>query len=394
MSIGEFSLNIQEASRRSLSLYIHIPFCNSKCSYCNFVSSVASDLDKKRYLAALVKDIKLQSKKYKSFYVVSSIYIGGGTPSCLDYYFIRDILTCLYKNFAVKNSAEITIEINPNSIDKNKIREYIMSGVNRFSIGLQSTSPKILKLMGRTHSVEDFKNAVDMIREQGINNISADIILGYPKQKLSDIKETINFLTKMGIPHISAYMLQVETGTALKKLVDNGSISVPADSTVINMYNYVYKTLSSLGYNRYEFSNFAKPTFESYHNQIYWKRKDYLGLGLAAHSYIDGTRFAVTENLLEYIETLESDKDTPIAISKSLSIEEKKEEAVMLSLRTSTGLNLEEYKSEFGENFLAKKKDIVIKLIKEKFLILTSDNHLVCTDKGYLVLNQIILQLV
>lgn len=149
MSIGEFSLNIQEASRRSLSLYIHIPFCNSKCSYCNFVSSVASDLDKKRYLAALVKDIKLQSKKYKSFYVVSSIYIGGGTPSCLDYYFIRDILTCLYKNFAVKNSAEITIEINPNSIDKNKIREYIMSGVNRFSIGLQSTSPKILKLMGR-----------------------------------------------------------------------------------------------------------------------------------------------------------------------------------------------------------------------------------------------------
>lgn len=394
MSIGEFSLNIQEASRRSLSLYIHIPFCNSKCSYCNFVSSVASDLDKKRYLAALVKDIKLQSKKYKSFYVVSSIYIGGGTPSCLDYYFIRDILTCLYKNFAVKNSAEITIEINPNSIDKNKIREYIMSGVNRFSIGLQSTSPKILKLMGRTHSVEDFKNAVDMIREQGINNISADIILGYPKQKLSDIKETINFLIKMGIPHISAYMLQVETGTALKKLVDNGSISVPADSTVINMYNYVYKTLSSLGYNRYEFSNFAKPTFESYHNQIYWKRKDYLGLGLAAHSYIDGTRFAVTENLLEYIETLESDRDTPIAISKALSIEEKKEEAVMLSLRTSTGLNLEEYKSEFGENFLAKKKDIVIKLIKEKFLILTSDNHLVCTDKGYLVLNQIILQLV
>ena len=394
MSIGEFSLNIQEASRRSLSLYIHIPFCNSKCSYCNFVSSVASDLDKKRYLAALVKDIKLQSKKYKSFYVVSSIYIGGGTPSCLDYYFIRDILTCLYKNFAVKNSAEITIEINPNSIDKNKIREYIMSGVNRFSIGLQSTSPKILKLMGRTHSAEDFKTAVDMIREQGINNISADIILGYPKQKLSDIKETINFLTKMGIPHISAYMLQVETGTALKKLVDNGSISVPADSTVINMYNYVYKTLSSLGYNRYEFSNFAKPTFESYHNQIYWKRKDYLGLGLAAHSYIDGTRFAVTENLLEYIETLESDRDTPIAISKALSIEEKKEEAVMLSLRTSTGLNLEEYKSEFGENFLAKKKDIVIKLIKEKFLILTSDNHLVCTDKGYLVLNQIILQLV
>lgn len=233
-----------------------------------------------------------------------------------------------------------------------------------------------------------------MIREQGINNISADIILGYPKQKLSDIKETINFLIKMGIPHISAYMLQVETGTALKKLVDNGSISVPADSTVINMYNYVYKTLSSLGYNRYEFSNFAKPTFESYHNQIYWKRKDYLGLGLAAHSYIDGTRFAVTENLLEYIETLESDRDTPIAISKALSIEEKKEEAVMLSLRTSTGLNLEEYKSEFGENFLAKKKDIVIKLIKEKFLILTSDNHLVCTDKGYLVLNQIILQLV
>lgn len=393
MSINELNLNITETSKRSLSIYVHIPFCASKCEYCSFVSMVAPEEDKKRYFNALINEIKLQAQKYRQVYSVASIYIGGGTPSCLDYYYVRDLLSCIYKNFAVKNSAEITIEINPNSADKTKIREYVLSGVNRFSIGLQSTNPKILKAMGRTHTTEDFVKTVNMIREYGIKNISADMIIGYPNQKLADVKETLNFLIKNEIPHISAYMLQVEQGTKLKKLVDNGSVGVPSDDLVVSMYNTVVSVLSLNGYARYEISNFAKPTFESYHNQVYWKQKDYLGVGLAAHSYIDGTRFAITENITEYVETIENKQQVPIAVSKALTSEEKQEEMIMLSLRTKEGLDLEVFKNTFDVNLLAKKKFTIINYVKEGFLILTPENKLICTDKGFLVLNKLVLDL-
>lgn len=393
MSISELNLSITEAGKNNLSIYIHIPFCNSKCSYCAFVSSVATEDDKKRYFNDLVAEIKMKAKQYSSFYSVSSIYIGGGTPSCLDNYYIRDLLSLIYKNFAVKNSAEITMELNPNSADKTKIREYILAGVNRFSIGLQSISPKILKSMGRTHNVLDFQKTVATIQEYGIKNISADIIVGYPGQKLIDIKETINFLVKLGIPHISAYMLQVEDGTRLKTLVDNGSMGLPDEDIVIDMYNSIVDMLAKAGYDRYELSNFAKPTFESYHNKIYWKRKDYLGIGLAAHSYIQGTRFANTEIMPEYAHYIETLNKEPITLSKTLTEEEKKEETIMLSLRTADGLDLEAYKAEFGENFLTRRKGIIADLIKEGYLILTKDNKLACTNKGFLVLNKIVLEL-
>ncbi len=393
MSINELGLNVVDNGKNSLSIYVHIPFCNSKCNYCAFISMVATDDDKKRYFRCLLDEIKLQSKKYRSFYSVSSIYIGGGTPSCLDYYYIRDLLSIIYKNFAVKNTAEITIELNPNSADKTKIREYILSGVNRFSIGLQSINPKILKTMGRTHTAQDFVNAVNIIREYGIKNISADIILGYPNQKLTDIKETLAFLIKNQIPHISAYMLQVEEGTPLKDLVDNGMLVPADDDEVISMYNYVYETLAKNGYDRYEFSNFAKPTYESFHNSVYWQRKDYLGVGLAAHSYIDGTRFSNTEKILEYVNTIENNGEVPIDMSKQLTDEEKKEEFIMLSLRTKSGIDLDLYKKTFNENLVLKRKDKIANLIVDGFLILTENNHLCCTNKGFLVLNKITLEL-
>ncbi len=394
MSINNLGISILDNNRESLGIYIHIPFCVSKCKYCAFVSMVASEEDKKRYFVDLLNEIKLQAQKYSKQYSVSSIYIGGGTPSCLDYYFVRDLLSCIYKNFAVKNTAEITIEINPNSADKLKIREYILSGINRFSIGLQSTSPKILKDMGRTHTVQDFEKVVAEIRSYGVKNISADLILGYPGQKLTDIKDSLSLLTKLQIPHISTYMLQVEQGTKLKALVDNGAVALPDEDLVVDMYNLIHETLSKNGYGRYELSNFAKPTFESIHNSSYWKRKDYLGIGLAAHSYIDGTRFANTENISEYAQKIEEKQEIPIDVSKNLTKEEMKEEFVMLSLRTREGVDLEAYKTEFGENLAFKKKATIAELIKQGFLILTDDLHLTCTSKGFLVLNKITIELI
>lgn len=394
MSINEIGVNVVESGKNTLSLYVHIPFCNSKCNYCAFISMVATEDDKTRYFKCLLEEIKLQSKKYRNDYTVSSIYIGGGTPSCLDYYYIRDLLSLIYKNFAVKNTAEITIELNPNSADKTKIREYILSGVNRFSIGLQSTNPKILKMMGRTHTVNDFVNTVSAIREYGIKNISADIIIGYPGQKMADIKDTIAFLTKLEIPHISSYMLQVEDGTPLKLMVDNGALDPADDDTVISMYNYIYETLAKNGYERYEFSNFAKPTFDSFHNSSYWFGKDYLGVGLAAHSYVNGVRFSNTENIIKYVSSIEQNQEVPVETSKELTMEEKKEEFIMLALRTKEGIDLAKYRTTFNENLVLVKKDKIAKLIVDGFLILTEKNHLVCTNKGFLVLNKIILEIV
>lgn len=392
MSISETGLNVIENSKNNLSIYVHIPFCSSKCAYCSFVSMVGNDEDKKRYFEDLVAEVKMQSKNYRQYYSVGSIYIGGGTPSCLDYYYIRDLLSSIYKNFAVKNTAEITIELNPGSIDKNKVREYILSGVNRFSIGLQSINPKVLKAMGRKHTAEDFQNAVNTIREYGIKNISSDMIIGYPKQTLADVKETLSYLIKLDIPHISVYMLQVEEGTKLKAMVDNNATALPEEDLVVKMYTYVCETLAANGYNRYELSNFAKPTYESYHNRVYWKRKDYLGLGLAAHSYIGGTRFSNTESMPEYAQKIEQQETLPTVMSKTLTDEERRDEMIMLSLRTAEGLDLDEFKEEFGDALITAKKPLIAKLIEKGYLIL-KDNYLICTSKGFLVLNQIILQL-
>ena len=387
-------MSIKETTvKKDLSLYIHIPFCNSKCNYCAFVSRVGTDQEKADYIKDLLTEIKIRASEYNEYFKVASIYIGGGTPSCLNNYEIRDILACIYKSFSVKNSAEITIEINPNSVSKSKIKEYILSGVNRFSIGLQSCNEKVLQHMGRTHKVKDYIEVVTNMRDQGISNISTDIIIGYPGQTLKDVEDTLKLLLNLKIPHISCYMLQVEENTKLKKLVDMGLAYVLSEEKVISMYNSVVNTLRNNGYNRYELSNFAKPGFSSYHNQVYWSRTDYLGFGVSAHSYIAGVRFSNTESIAEYHKCIQTLKKPPVSSAQELTIQDQKEEFVMLSLRTSKGLDTDAYMAEFNENFLATRKSKIVALIKSGYLSL-ENNILKATDKGFLVLNRIIYELV
>ena len=380
--------------REELSLYLHIPYCESKCKYCSFVSKVGTEAEKREYVAALLKEIEMQGKRYNPFFVVVSIYIGGGTPSCLDNGEILKILQCCYKNFTVKNEAEITIELNPNSVTDDKIREYILAGANRFSIGLQCTNGKILRSMGRTHTVGDFDATVAKIRNRGVTNVSADVMIGYPGQSAADVKETITHLIKLNIPHISSYMLSVESGTPLKKMVDTGVVYLPTEKEVVNTYLSVVNMLKSNGYDRYEISNFAKQGYESRHNQVYWHGGAYLGLGVAAHSYVDGTRFSNTENITSYKECLFVKGKVPTSSVHELTKQEKKEEYIMLSLRTARGLDTNEYKEKFGEDFLGTRADKLKEFIKLGLVKLSGNNILRCTSNGYLVLNKLIVELV
>lgn len=379
--------------KKDLSLYIHIPFCNSKCNYCNFVSSVGTEEEKLRYVEDLKKEIKIRAKEYNSFYTINTIYIGGGTPSCLKKGAIKDILQTIYRFFTVKNNAEITMELNPNSIDEEKISEYVISGVNRFSIGLQCVSPHILKSMGRTHTVSDFDNTIELIRDKGISNINADLIVGYPGQTTNDVINTVKHLILNNIPHISSYILSVEEGTPLQLMIDKGVKFLPSEEKLLKMYQSVVNLLAQNGYARYEISNFAKPGFMCKHNLTYWNRTDYLGLGVAAHSYIDGVRFSNTEDRSVYCECIETRGKAPVSSVSKLTEQEKKEECIMLSLRTSEGLSTEAYQKEFNENFLAKHKDKLSSFIKLGFLVIDKNGNVKATAKGFLVLNKIILEL-
>lgn len=379
--------------KKELSLYIHIPFCNSRCNYCNFVSFVASEQEKLRYVECLKKEIMIRAKEYNKFFTIKTIFIGGGTPSCLINGAIKDILQTIYKHFTVKNDAEITIELNPNTATKEKIEEFVISGVNRFSIGLQCISPLVLKNMGRTHTLDDFNNAVSLIREQGISNINADMIVGYPGQSEKDTVETAKYLVSKNIPHVSAYILSVEQGTPLQFMIDNGTQKLPKEEKLLKTYQAVVNTLSEAGYIRYEVSNFAKPGFVCKHNLTYWTRNEYLGLGVSAHSYIDGVRFFNTENLQSYDQCLETKNKAPVSSVTKLTTAEKKEEAVMLSLRTNEGLSTKAYEEEFHENFLAKHKDQLASFIKLGLLTIDREGNIKATAKGFLVLNKLILEL-
>lgn len=379
--------------KKELSLYIHIPFCNSRCNYCNFVSFVASEQEKLRYVECLKKEIMIRAKEYNKFFTIKTIFIGGGTPSCLINGAIKDILQTIYKHFTVKNDAEITIELNPNTATKEKIEEFVISGVNRFSIGLQCISPLVLKNMGRTHTLDDFNNAVSLIREQGVSNINADMIVGYPGQSEKDTVETAKYLVSKNIPHVSAYILSVEQGTPLQFMIDNGTQKLPKEEKLLKTYQAVVNTLSEAGYIRYEVSNFAKPGFVCKHNLTYWTRNEYLGLGVSAHSYIDGVRFFNTENLQSYCQCLETKNKAPVSSVTKLTTAEKKEEAVMLSLRTNEGLSTKAYEEEFHENFLAKHKDQLASFIKLGLLTIDREGNIKATAKGFLVLNKLILEL-
>jgi len=374
---------------KNVGIYIHFPFCASKCLYCNFNSySNKNDLQLK-YFQSLLKEISQYSDKNIG---VDTIFIGGGTPSIMFDGCIATLLSEIRKNFNVLQDVEITIEANPNSITRVKAQEWKESGVNRVSVGLQSINNNLLKLIGRVHSKQDYIRAINDIQSVGITNINTDCLIGLPRQKQSDIKKTLALVNKLNCSHVSVYSLILEDDTPLHRLILDGNLKLPKEEKTLGMYNYAFKYLKENGYNRYEVSNFAKSGHECKHNLNTWKMHEYIGLGAGAHGYINGIRYSNVGAIEDYIRLINLNKK-PIALEEKISRSEKFEETIMLGLRTKYGIDLNYINSEFKIDLLSKKKEQIEYLLSNQ-LIEIDKNILRVSDMGFSVLNKIILELV
>lgn len=368
---------------KTLGLYIHIPFCNSKCAYCDFVSAVRTDDEKARYFKRLKEDIADFARGgAANEYTADSIYIGGGTPSCVDAGYIADTLGSLRAAFKVSDDAEITIEANPESLTAEKAKTYTDAGVNRISMGLQAASDELLAAIGRRHTVADFVRAAD-IAQPLFPKVSADMMLGLPGQTMRDCERTVKLIAGRGFTHVSAYALKVEEGTPLA-----ASGYVPDADYSADLYAGVRELLQGFGFEGYEVSNFAIPGYECRHNMRYWQRGEYLGFGVSAHSFFNNERFAVTSDFNAYLagEGVTERRYIPP------DGEEAAEETIMLALRMRDGLDLKKFAADFGRDLLAERKDQA-ELLKEGGFMETDGDRLRLTEKGLYVMNDIIVRL-
>ena len=353
------------------------------CYYCDFVSYSNKCSEVKEYIESLKKEIEeFDFSNYK----VTSIYIGGGTPSYIDSIYIVEILSELKEklkcNLIEFKDIEITIEVNPGTVDTKKLNDYKKLGINRLSIGLQSTKNDILKKIGRIHTYQEFLEIYKLARETGFKNINIDLMIGIPGQKIGDLKNTLQDIIKLEPEHISVYSLIIEENTPIEKMLENGEIKLPDEDLERNMYWYVKNTLELNGYNHYEISNFAKLGKESRHNLNCWNQEEYIGFGVAAHSYLNGIRFSNTINVEEYIQHIENNrKEENIQIEESQSLEDKKNEFMMLGFRKIQGVDIARFKEKFIDNPIFLYRENLNKLVEEG-LIEVDLNHIKLTNKG------------
>lgn len=353
-----------------LGIYIHIPFCKQKCFYCDFCSFANKNEMQEKYVEAVINEIKNITHKEK--YTVTTIYFGGGTPSILNPEYIKNILQEIESSFKILDDAEITIEINPGTVNEEKLKKYKEYGINRLSIGLQSANDKILKKIGRIHDYKQFEETFFYARKCGFKNINVDLMIGLPTQTIEDVKQTLEKIIQKNPEHISVYSLIIEEGTIIEKLINENKLQLPDEETERIMYWTVVNELKENGYNQYEISNFSKKTYESKHNTNCWKQKQYIGLGTSAHSYLNKKRYSNTNNIEEYIKNIQENN-----ISKNITIhEEQTEESTMneymlLGLRMIQGININEFKQKFKTDPTIKYKKILEKLQKENLIQIT-----------------------
>lgn len=359
----------------TISLYIHIPFCKSKCPYCDFYSKTAEEFEYDKYTNILIDKIQYWSNKTAK--KISTIYFGGGTPSVLGADRLCRVLLEIQKNFCVLENAEITVEINPETgktIDFEKLYKY---GFNRISIGLQSAVDKEIKKLGRIHSPDDARDTALRAKKAEFKNISLDLMMGIPYQTKESLKCSIDFCNDCGVTHISSYILKIEKDTKFYQIRD--SLLIPNEDEQAELYLFAVNYLDKLGYKQYEISNFAKNGFESRHNCNYWKCNEYIGIGPSAHSFFKGKRFYYGKSIEDF--------EKNIIVNDGAGGDE--EEFIMLSLRLNSGLNLREFEERFKKPFPYSAINKVKQYEKSEFMNM-DDNRINFTPKGYLVSNTII----
>lgn len=335
---------------KNAGIYIHIPFCLSKCDYCDFVSFAGSEW-REKYISALCLDIAQKAEKFEVG-EIDTVYFGGGTPSILKAHQIAEILACVKKNFSVSQNAEITIEVNPKTADKEKLLDFKQIGINRVSIGVQSFESSELAAVSRAHTGDEAKEILTFAREI-FHNFSCDLMLGLPNSTMASVFKNIKTALSFSPKHISLYGLQVEEGTKLFENVANGLI-LPREDTVADMFELAENMLKEHGFSHYEISNFAIEGFESKHNIGYWKLKDYIGFGTSAHSLVGLDRFYAPNTIEEYITAvIAGNCELP---EETLTIAEAKKEYIMLGFRLKEGIDLREYNNMLGGNFQAEYK--------------------------------------
>ena len=357
-------------TKNKIGIYVHIPFCKKKCDYCDFISYCGKNDFIEKYVDSVKKEI--EHVKIKS--EITTIYIGGGTPSYIDSKFIVQILEKI-KEKNVAQDAEITIEVNPGTVTQEKLQDYIDCGINRISIGLQTTNDELLKQIGRIHNYEQFLETYKLAKKVGFKNINVDLMLGLPNQRIIDLKESLENVLRLAPKHISVYSLIVEDGTPIANKIENGKLKLPDDELERNMYWYVKNTLELNGYKHYEISNFAKKGYESKHNMNCWNQMEYVGIGTAAHSYRDITRYSNTEDIKEYIKNVQKGEFEKNRIIHEIQKEDdSKKEYMLLGLRKIEGIKISEFKNKFGDNPIYLYRNELKKLSDEKLIIIQDDN--------------------
>ncbi|CDE97470.1 putative oxygen-independent coproporphyrinogen III oxidase [Clostridium sp. CAG:567] len=375
--------------RKQIGLYIHIPFCKQKCSYCDFCSYANKESFIKRYIQCVLKEIievgnnnKIDFENGKDdLFLVKTIYIGGGTPSLIDSKYIVQIIEDIKLNFEIDEKAEITIEVNPGTVTLEKLEDYKRAGINRLSIGLQSTHEHLLKEIGRIHTYLDFLDTFRFAREAGFENINVDLMIGIPNQTLEEVKDSIEEIVSMEPEHISVYSLILEEGTPLFKKVEEG-LELPDEELERKMYWNVKRILEANGYNHYEISNFAKQGYESKHNLDCWNQKEYIGFGIAAHSYTNGIRYSNIENIEQYIKNYDEDKtEENLVFHEKQDMEAMQKEYMLLGLRKIDGVSIQEFKIKFVANPVFLYHSELEKLVNEELLEIDGD-QIKLTNKG------------
>lgn len=367
---------------KEISLYIHIPFCKQRCFYCDFPTFAGKERFREEYIDALIKEIKEKC----SDYLIKTIFIGGGTPSYLEENELEKLLMAVSK-LNLLDKLEYSMECNPGTVNENKLKIMKKYGINRISFGLQSCNDNLLKKIGRIHTFKEFLENYNLARKVGFDNINVDLMYGLPNLNIQDWKNTLESICELKPEHISAYSLIIEEGTAFYKLYEKDKLELPSEDEERVMDKITKDILKANGYHQYEISNFSLDGKECEHNKVYWSLEEYIGVGSASSSYMDGYRFANTSNINDYIEKISN--NVSVVIDKyENSIEDEMEEFVFMGLRMVSGIDLLKFEKKFGVDINSIYKEIIEKNIKDGLLVVQK-NKMFLTAKGMELSNSV-----